>query len=221
MTRSNRSTALALAASAAGARGTTAIEIDPSNTGAWNVRAFDGRTDYRRVSTEAGTVLEAVSEDSASALYRERSVDVADTPWLVWSWRIERLPTGTAPETERAGDDYGARIYVVREGLFGRLSATALNYVRARHQPTDTPWPNAYVGRRAMMWAVDSGPEADGEWHRFTRNLRADWRAAFGEDLDRIDGVALMTDTDDTDSRARAFYGRIRFCAERDCRAKR
>ena len=221
MATSVRTFALALTLAASGADGAPMTVFDPSNTGAWQVREFDGRTDYRPVRTEAGTVLEAMSRDSASALYRERDIDVAATPWLHWSWRIERLPDGNAPETERAGDDYAARIYVVREGLFGRLSATALNYVRARHQPTDTPWPNAYVGRRAMMWAVGSGPEPDGEWHHFTRNLRADWRAAFGEDLDHIDGIALMTDTDDTDSRARAVYGEIRFCARRDCRPER
>lgn len=208
---------LLLAAAAAHAARVT----DFADTGleGWNRRDFTDRTRYRLVETDAGTVLEATSDDSASALYREIEVDLQETPWLRWSWRLEALPTGEAGETTKAGDDYAARVYLVQEGLFGQLSATALNYVHARRQPVGEPWANAYTGDAAMMWAVSRGA-AGGQWRQYTRNVRADWQAAFGEAIERIDGVAIMTDSDDTDTRAHAFYGTIRFCAQRDCQAE-
>jgi hypothetical protein len=61
------------------------------------------------------------------------------------------------------------------------------------------------------MRAVASGPARTGEWTTHRRDVRADWRAAFEESIERIDGIAIMTDADDTGSRARARYGTIRF----------
>ena len=62
-----------------------------------------------------------------------------------------------------------------------------------------------------MMVAVKSGPGAAGQWHTERRNVLADYRAAFGEDPPPVNGVAIMTDTDNTDGAATAYYGNIVF----------
>jgi len=185
--------------------------------GAWQQREFVGTTRYRAAGDGAKAIV-ATADGSASALYREVEIDLRETPWLQWSWRVDRLPDIAVPETEKAGDDYGARIYVVREGFFGKLSARALNYVWSRRQPAGSRWPNAFTGN-AVVWSVQKGSDRTGEWITHTRNVREDWRAAFGSDIERLDGVALMTDADNSGSRSEARYGRIRFCAEPDCSA--
>lgn len=154
--------------------------------------------------------MRALAEGSASALYHEVEVDLEATPVIEWSWRVDSLPQGDDGERTKSGDDFGARLYVVREGTFGRLSAQALNYVHARNEPAGARWANPF-SERARMVAVASGTEATGEWVTYRRDLGADWRAAFDEDIDRIDAVAIMTDADNTDSRAKALYGAIRF----------
>ncbi len=183
--------------------------------GPWQQHEFEGRTDY---SVEAGDVrhVRAVAAGSASALYRDIEIDLNATPYLQWSWQVEHLPAVDAVETKKRGDDYGARIYVVREGLFGKLTAEALNYVWSQRQPTGSHWPNAFTDR-TVMWSVERGDEHLGEWMSYTRDVRADWREAFGENIERLDGVAIMTDADNSGSRAEARYGTIRFCATADC----
>lgn len=193
----------------------TLAEWDGELDDAWQRRDFEGRTHYSIGDGEPPHVI-ARTEAGASALYREVEVDLSETPWLQWSWRVEQLPAIDAPETERAGDDYGARVYVVREGLFGKLSTNALNYVWSQRQPVDSHWPNAYAGR-ARMWSVERGTDRLGEWITHTRNVRADWREIFDHDIERIDGVAIMTDADDSASRAEARYGTIRFCSTPAC----
>ena len=181
----------------------------------WQVQEFEGRTDYSALPGPAAH-LRALAVGSASALYREIEIDLEATPYLQWSWQVEQLPAIDASETKKSGDDYGARIYVVREGLFGKLTARALNYVWSQRQPPGSRWPNAFTDR-TVMWSVDQGDERLGEWLSHTRNLRADWREVFGEDIRRIDGIAIMTDADNSGSRAAARYGTIRFCATAEC----
>lgn len=187
-----------------------ALAFTPSDIAQWPRRIFSGETKYRFVDDDGRTAVRAIADDAATALYREIEIDLTETPYIQWSWRIDTLPVGEASERTKAGDDYAARLYIVREGLFGRLSAQALNYVWSRAEPVGAAWPNAYIGR-ARMIAVESGNERTGQWITYHRNVRADWKEVFGETIERIDGVAIMTDTDDTGSQARAFYGMIRF----------
>ena len=74
-------------------------------------------------------------------------------------------------------------------------------------------WPSA-VTANARMVAVRSGPARLGELLTERRNVREDWRRAFGEDIDTLDAVAIMTDTDNSGQSARAWYGQPRFSAD-------
>jgi len=188
------------------------IEFSPGEIADWPRREFDGAVTYRLVADD-GPAVEAIAEDGATALYYEIEIDASQTPWLEWSWRVDELPRGEASERDKAGDDYGARIYVVQEGMFGKLSARALNYVWSRKLAPGTRWPNAFTGR-ARMISVQQGDARRGEWVTHRRDLREDWRAAFGKAPRTIHGIAIMTDSDNTGSRAVARYGSIRFTAD-------
>ena len=62
-----------------------------------------------------------------------------------------------------------------------------------------------------MMLAL-RGPEAPlNVWDSEKRNVKADFKKLFGEDVHTIDAVALMTDTDNSGGQVSAFYGDIWF----------
>jgi hypothetical protein len=178
----------------------------------WNERSFQGHTDYRLVEKDGTTVLQARSEASASGLYREIRVDLAQTPVLNWSWRTDALLRDN-DERSRAGDDYPARIYVVFSGGMRFWRTRAINYVWSSQQPEGSEWPNAYTGN-ARMIAVSAGSAGLGEWQHLQRDVRADYRRLFGREPGRVDAVAVMTDTDDTGQQAMAWYGDIWFSAQ-------
>ena len=69
---------------------------------------------------------------------------------------------------------------------------------------------NAYTDF-AKMIVVESGSPKVGMWVEESRNVYQDYRQAFGEEPPAINGVAIMTDTDNTKERAVAYYGDIRF----------
>lgn len=177
------------------------------DTDDWQVRQFEGETRYRVVELEGRKVLEADSDSSASSLYLERKIDLSETPVLEWSWRIEK-PPGVTDERTKNGDDFAARVYVVApgEGIFGL--PLGISYVWAGQAKVGDFWPNPFTSR-VMMFALDSGTGAAGTWRTHRRDVRADFLRLFGRKTERLEGVAIMTDSDNSRLRARAWYGDI------------
>lgn len=178
----------------------------------WAEKSFVGNTRYRIVEDTTGKVLQAESTASASGLWRKIRIDLTRTPYLHWSWRIDQTFSGN-DERSKAGDDYPARVYVVVDGGLFFWRTRAVNYVWSSNQPVGTRWPNAFTDH-AVMLAVRSGSADSGRWVRERRDVRADLQRLFGEKIDHIDAVAVMTDSDNTGGRAEALYGDIYFAAE-------
>ena len=185
---------------------------DSVESGGWEVEEFDGETRYRVVELDGRRVLEADSEAAASSLYLEREIDVTATPILEWSWRIEK-PLAVADERTKDGDDYAARLYVVApgEGMFGL--PRAINYVWANQAAVGDSWPNPFTAK-VMMVAVDSGEAHAGDWRTHRRNVRTDFLRLFEREVEEIEGIAVMTDSDNSGLGARAWYGEIAFHSE-------
>lgn len=176
----------------------------------WEQKSFKGETRYQLQNLGGVVVLAADSRAAGSGLFKEQRIDLTQTPFLNWSWRIANRLTGLN-EQSKSGDDYAARIYVVIKGGLAFWQTKAINYVWASNTAKDTVWPNAFAGDHAMMLAL-RGPEAPlNVWQTEKRNVRADLQKLFGEDFNHIDAVALMTDTDNSNKQASAYYGDLWF----------
>jgi len=180
----------------------------------WEERIFKGSTRYRSVMLEDEKVLRAEARGSASALYQEHRIDLQQTPYLHWRWLIDETLEGSVNEQTKAGDDYVARLYVIQSGGLAFWRSKALNYVWTTGQAEGSRWNNAFGGGNVKMWSLNSGDEQAGLWQSHTRDIRADWLEVFGEDIDYIDGIAVMTDTDNTGQLATAWYADIVFSSE-------
>lgn len=181
--------------------------LQPGHPG-WQVKEFSGRTVY---TPDEGMLL-AESNGTASGLWHEERIDLRATPYLCWSWKVAGVLDGVN-EREKQGDDYPARVYVVVRGGLAFWQTRALSYVWASREPQGSLWSSAFTSHAAMI-AVESGPDRAGELRAEKRDIRADWKAAFGTDIEAVDAVAIMTDTDNSGQRARAWYGRIWFAAQ-------
>ncbi len=187
--------------------------LAPNNWGiaSWELRSFLGETVYRVVTLDDEVVLQADSNASASAMFSEQRVDLNATPLLQWRWRTDSALGTEVDETFKSGDDYAARIYVVRKGGLAFWRTKALNYVWASKQAVGSRWPNPFAGNNVQMLAVDSGSTELGQWRHHVRDIKADWLAAFGETIDSLDGIAIMTDTDNSGLAIKSWYADVRF----------
>jgi hypothetical protein len=186
------------------------------------------KTEYSLHQQDSMVSIKAVSENSASGLVYKVDIDPAEFPIIEWKWRVDDLVEGGDFRSKK-GDDYAARIYITFDydksnlGLgdhikyetirtFSRfkIPLRAINYIWANDADNDTIAPNAY-SNWVMMVISESGNERTSEWLSYSRNIYEDYKTAFGEEPPRINGIAIMTDTDNTKSTASAFYGNIVF----------
>ncbi|WP_372682013.1 DUF3047 domain-containing protein [Desulfosarcina sp.] len=176
----------------------------------WTAQSFQGTTSYRLVAQDGRQVVEADSQGTASGLVRKIRVDLKKLPYLNWSWRVDDVLSGIDERT-KAGDDYPARVYVIVSGGVAFWRTRTLIYVWSSRQPAGSTWENAFTGNAQVM-ALQSGKGAG--WATERRDVRADFKACFKDDITFIDAVAIMTDTDNSKQETTAWYGDIFFSSE-------
>jgi len=140
-------------------------------------------------------------------------VNLARTPWLNWRWRAAETPAWpAADERSKQGDAFLARVYVIKEGWVP-WRTRAINYVWSRSHPPGSHWPNPYAGQAEMV--VVQGPDGEaGQWRGFSRDVAADFKRFHDLEVDSVDAVAIMTDTDNTGVVAEACYELPSFSAQ-------
>lgn len=179
----------------------------------WKTKEFKGQTFYHFDKIEDMQALKAESRNSSSGLFFEQRIDLQKTPFINWRWRIENR-LAILNEQDKSGDDFSARIYVIKSGGLLIWKKKAINYVWSSSSEKNESWPNPFAGDHVMMIAVRSSEDKTGTWYTEKRNLREDFKHLTGEDINFIDAVAVMTDTDNSHGQAKAYYGDIYFTAE-------
>ena len=188
-------------------------------------------TSYEVVKDGDVTIVKAVSEASASGLTKPVVIDPKEYPIVRWRWKIDNVLKGS-DVTLKEGDDFPARLYITfaydpdkvsfgkklkfkaGQAIFGDIPIGALNYVWETKAPVGTIIDNAYTDFVKMVM-VESGTQKVGMWIDEERNIYEDYKKAFGEEPPMINGVAIMSDTDNTKERATAYYGDIVFRNQR------
>jgi hypothetical protein len=175
----------------------------------WLLKVFAGQVDAELVRDEM-PALRLRSRHASYALYRDVAVDVRAYPWLSWSWKVVRLPTGGDVRIS-GSDDQAAQIYVVfPRWPDPRQSTEVLGYVWDTAAPVGHRGVNARAANVRVI-VVASGSGGLGSWRRFERNVDQDYAALFGRQPPRAGKVAVMIDSDDTRSDAEVLVGDIRF----------
>lgn len=204
----------------------TAREGTPNGWNFYRIAPFKKNTVYRLENYQGRTVLSANSKTSASGLAVKLRPRQANNLLLRWEWKVLK-PITNADNTEGHADDAPLRILVAFDGNKSKLPLkekmtfemanlisgqelpyATLMYIWSAKSPVDTIITNAHTSRIKMI-VVDSGWDKLGQWHKHQRDLAADYKRAYGEAPGEVIGVALLTDTDNTKSETRAFYGDI------------
>jgi len=181
-------------------------------------------TKFSMVKLDGRNVVAASADASASMLRQPVRVESADLGMIEFSWMVPSL-IELADMAVRQTDDSPVRVVLAFEGdrskfsmknaMLSELSLTitgeplpyaTLMYVWCNTCTTDTVITNPRTDRIRKM-VVESGTNGLNSWLSYGRNVRADFEKAFGEAPGALVGIGIMTDTDNTQTKTRAWYG--------------
>ena len=180
-----------------------------SNLEVRKVRGADNKTIYTIGSNENGNFLKAVADNAASGLGKEVKIDLNKTPFINITWKIEKDLPGIKENTKK-GHDFAARVFAVKKTGATPLSNRAINYVFSSNNEIGFSSPSPYT-KKSIDNVLASTKKNLNEWVTVKANVKEDFKRFHDLDVNELDGLAIMSDTDNSKMKAIAYYQNIYF----------
>ena len=184
-------------------------ELELSQLEIRKVRGADNLTIYTFGSNENGNFLKAVADNAASGLGKEVKIDLNKTPFINITWKIEKDLSGIKEDTKK-GHDFAARVFAVKKTGATPLSNRAINYVFSSNSDVGLSWPSPYT-KKSIDYVLASTNDNLNEWVTVKSNVKEDFKKYHDLDVNELDGLAIMSDTDNSKMKAVANYQNIYF----------
>ena len=176
------------------------------------VRKVKKETTYTLGSNENGNFLKAEAEGKASGLGIEKKINLLKTPFINITWKVEKDLFGI-DEKSKKGHDYAARVFVIKKTGKTALSNRAINYVFSSNNNIGENWKSPFT-KRSIDYVLASTKNNLNEWVTVKANVKDHFKKLHMIDVNEIEGVAIMTDTDNSKKLAIAYYQNIYFSSE-------
>ena len=176
------------------------------------VRGADNKTEYSVGSNKNGNYLKAIADNAASGLGKEIKIDLNKTPFINITWKIEKDIPGI-DETAKKGHDFAARVFVIKKTGATALSNRAINYVFSSNQDVGSNSSSPYT-KKSIDNVLATTKTNLNEWVTVKANVKEDFRKFHNLDVNELDGIAIMSDTDNSKQKSITYYQNIYFSSQ-------
>ena len=176
------------------------------------VRGADNKTVYSVGSNENGNFLKAVADNAASGLGKEVKIDLNKTPFINITWKIEKDLQGIN-ENSKKGHDFAARVFAVKKTGATPLSNRAINYVFSSNSAVGQNWPSPYT-KKSIDNVLSTTKDNLNVWVTVKANVKEDFKKFHDLDVNELDGLAIMADTDNSKMKSISYFQNIYFSAD-------
>ena len=175
------------------------------------VRGADNKTVYSVNSNENGNYLKAVADNAASGLGKEIKINLNKTPFINITWKVQKDLKGIKENTKK-GHDFAARVFAVKKTGATVLSNRAINYVFSSNSDIGLNWSSPYT-KKSMDNVLSTTKENLNQWVTVKANVKEDFKKFHNLDVNELDGLAIMADTDNSKMKSVAYFQNIYFSA--------
>ena len=176
------------------------------------VRKIKKETSYTTGNNENGNFLKAVSEGTASGLGKEILINLNKTPFINITWKVEKDLNGI-DEKSKKGHDYAARVFVVKKTGATALSNRAINYVFSSNESINDSWSSPFT-KKSIDYVLATTKENLNTWVTVKANVKQHFKQLHNLDVDELNGVAIMSDTDNSKMKAISYFQNIYFSSK-------
>ena len=175
-------------------------------------RKVKGETSWKLGSNEEGNYIRAEAEGVGSGLGKEVSIDLNKTPIINITWKIEKDLSGII-ENSKKGHDFAARVFVVKKTGSTALSNRAVNYVYSSNSEIGEYWRSPYT-KKSIDYVLSTTKQNLNEWVTVKANVKEHFKLLHDLDVNELNGIAIMTDTDNSKLKAISYYQNIYFSSK-------
>ena len=176
------------------------------------VRGAENKTSYSVASNENGNYLKAIADNAASGLGKEVKIDLNKTPFINITWKVEKDLPGILENTKK-GHDFAARVFVIKKTGATPLSNRAINYVFSSNNVVGFNSPSPYT-KKSIDNVLSSTKNNLNKWVSVKANVKEDFKKFHNLDVNELDGVAIMSDTDNSKMKTITYFQNIYFSTE-------
>ena len=174
------------------------------------VRGANQETMYTSGTNDFGAFLMAETKNgAASGLGKEVKINLNSTPFINITWKVEQGIEGIN-ERSKKGHDFAARVFVIKKTGLTPLSNKAINYVYSSNEIVGQYWRSPYT-KSSIDYVLSSTLENKNQWITVKANVKDHFKELHNLNIDEISGVAIMTDTDQTEKEVISYYQNIYF----------
>ena len=184
-------------------------EIELSKLEVRKVRGADNKTIYSFGSNDNGSFYKVVADNAASGLGKEVKIDLNKTPFINITWKIEKDLPGIIENTKK-GHDFAARVFAVKKTGATPLSNRAINYVFSSNNEIGFHSPSPYT-KKSIDNVLASTKNGLNEWVTVKSNVKEDFKKFHNLDVNELDGLAIMADTDNSKMKSVSYFQNIYF----------
>ena len=176
------------------------------------VRNAKAKTIYTVGKNEKGNYLKAEANNAASGLGKEIKINLNATPILNITWKVEKDLSGINEQTKK-GHDFAARIFVIKKTGATPLSNRAINYVFSSNNDINQSNSSPYTNK-SIDYVLSTTKKNLNEWVTVKANVKEHFKKFHNLDVNELNGVAIMADTDNSKLNSISYYQNIYFSSE-------
>lgn len=195
---------------------------------AWVHFRFPGKkaNSFHYASVDGRDAMAVSADSSASMLRKKLRLEPDRIRRVHFSWKLPAL-IPAADMGDRDLDDAPVRVVLAFDGdrsTFSTKNAmlneltraltgeempyAVLMYVWSKQKPVGTVIPSPRTDRIRKL-VIETGASNLSQWMAYERDIVADFQQVYGERPGALIGMGVMTDTDNTQTKAQAWYGPV------------
>ena len=175
-------------------------------------RKVKGETSWTLGSNDKGNYIKAEAKGVGSGLGKEVLIDLNKTPIINITWKVEKDLSGII-ENSKKGHDFAARVFVVKKTGSTALSNRAVNYVFSSNNEIGEYWRSPYT-KKSIDYVLSTTKQNFNEWVTVKANVKEHFKLLHDLDVKELNGVAIMTDTDNSKLKTVSYYQNIYFSSQ-------
>jgi hypothetical protein len=174
----------------------------------WELTVNAGEAQLHLVQNDGKQALRMRSDQASFALQKKVQVSLQKSPFLVWDWKVTELPKG-GDFRHGGSDDQAAQVIIAFS------SSRFLSYIWDSTAPKGMiAAASAPLFKKIFAVVMQSGTPGLGTWITERRNLIDDYKQAYGEEPEVIEGIRIQINSQHTESRAESYWHSIAVAAQ-------